>query len=55
MKLTLSKLKRGMEASIESEAFEGPIDGIVDKIGLKVGKNDVLNTDPRCRHGCSGG
>lgn len=42
----VKQLKRGMRASIESDAFEGSIDGVVDKIGLKVGKNDVLNTDP---------
>lgn len=39
-------LKRGMRASIESAAFEGSLDGVVDVIGLKVGKNDVLGTDP---------
>ena len=42
----VKRLKRGMRASVLSEAFEGQIDGIVDTIGLKVGKNDVLNTDP---------
>jgi HlyD family secretion protein len=42
----VKQLKRGMRASIESDAFEGSIDGVVDRIGLKVGKNDVLNTDP---------
>lgn len=42
----VKQIKRGMKASIESGAFDGSLDGIVDKIGLKVGKNDVLNTDP---------
>lgn len=42
----VSQIKRGMRASIESPVFEGKIDGVVDTIGLKVGKNDVLGTDP---------
>ena len=44
----ISKVKIGQTASIRSEtgAFEGEIAGTVQKIGLKIGKQDVLDTDP---------
>lgn len=44
----ISKVKLGQTATIKSEtgAFEGEITGEVRHIGLKIGKQDVLNTDP---------
>jgi HlyD family secretion protein len=44
----IGKVKVGQTASISSEtgAFEGEIIGKVSQIGLKIGKQDVLSTDP---------
>ncbi|MEM7595212.1 MAG: ABC exporter membrane fusion protein [Cyanobacteria bacterium P01_A01_bin.83] len=44
----IAKVKVGQTATIKSEtgAFEGEITGKVRHIGLKIGKQDVLNTDP---------
>jgi HlyD family secretion protein len=42
------KVKLGQQANIRSEtgAFSGEITGKVSQIGLKIGKQDILNTDP---------
>lgn len=44
----IGKVKLGQTASIKSEtgAFKGKVTGKVSQIGLKIGKQDVLNTDP---------
>ena len=44
----IAKVKLGQTATIESEtgAFAGQVTGKVSQIGLKIGKQDVLNTDP---------
>ncbi len=44
----IGKVKVGQTASINSEtgAFEEEISGKVSQIGLKIGKQDVLSTDP---------
>ncbi|MEM8673083.1 MAG: HlyD family efflux transporter periplasmic adaptor subunit, partial [Cyanobacteria bacterium P01_G01_bin.67] len=44
----IAKVKVGQTATIKSEtgAFEGKVTGKVSQIGLKIGKQDVLNTDP---------
>jgi HlyD family secretion protein len=44
----ISKVKLGQLATIKSEsgAFSGEISGKVAKIGLKIGKKEVFNTDP---------
>ncbi len=39
-------VKKGQRADIEGESFAGKITGVVEQIGLKIGKNDVLKTDP---------
>lgn len=39
-------IKPGLKATIESDAIAGDLLGVVDQIGLKIGKNDVLSTDP---------
>ena len=45
----IGKIKVGQKATIESEAFEGEITGKVDRIGLRIAKNDVLGTDPAAK------
>lgn len=45
----IGKIKVGQTATIQSEAFEGEITGKVDRIGLKIAKNDVLGTDPAAK------
>ena len=45
----IGKIKVGQKASIESEAFEGEITGKVDRLGLRIAKNDVLGTDPAAK------
>jgi HlyD family secretion protein len=45
----IGKIKVGQTATIESEAFEGVITGKVDRIGLRIAKNDVLGTDPAAK------
>jgi HlyD family secretion protein len=45
----IGKIKVGQKATIESEAFEGLITGKVERIGLKIAKNDVLGTDPAAK------
>ena len=44
----ISRVKLGQTATIKSEtgSFAGEITGKVSKIGLKIGKQDVLSTDP---------
>ena len=44
----IAKVKLGQTATIKSEtgAFQGEITGQVSQIGLKIGKQDVLDTDP---------
>ena len=44
----ISKVNIGQQATITSEtgAFDGKITGKVSHIGLKIGKQDVLDTDP---------
>ncbi len=45
---TIGRVRLGQEATISSEngAFSGELKGTVTEIGRKVGKKDVLNTDP---------
>ena len=45
----IGKIKVGQTATIESEAFEGLITGKVERIGLRIAKNDVLGTDPAAK------
>ncbi len=42
----VSRARVGQPAVITSSAFSGEIAGIVERVGLKIGKNDVTNTDP---------
>ncbi|MFM7886484.1 MAG: ABC exporter membrane fusion protein, partial [Pseudanabaena sp.] len=45
----IAKIKVGQKASIQSEVFEGEITGKVERIGLRIAKNDVLGTDPAAK------
>ncbi len=44
----INKVRLGQRVAITSEgkAFEGEIQGSVSQIGLKIGKKDILSTDP---------
>jgi HlyD family secretion protein len=42
----INRVKTGQRAKITGFAFPGELTGIVDKVGLQVRKNEVLNTDP---------
>ena len=42
----ISQIRLGQRATITSGGFTGNLKGVVDEIGLQVGKKDVLGTDP---------
>jgi HlyD family secretion protein len=42
----VGRVRVGQRAAIASSAFSGQIAGVVERVGLKIGKNDVTNTDP---------
>jgi HlyD family secretion protein len=42
----IAKVQAGQTATITSAAFPTPLSGRVERVGLRIGKNDVLNTDP---------
>ena len=44
----ISRVRLGQQAIIKSEtgAFKGEVKGVVSQIGLQIGKQDVLDTDP---------
>jgi HlyD family secretion protein len=42
----ISRVKPGQRAIVKSDAFVGEITGKVDRIGNKVGKNEITSTDP---------
>lgn len=42
----ISKVRLGQQATITSTGFTGKLQGIVEEIGLQIGKKDVLGTDP---------
>ncbi|PZD74180.1 Macrolide export protein MacA [Acaryochloris thomasi RCC1774] len=39
-------VKVGQSAMVTSPAFDGELYGVVKQVGLRIGKNDVLDTDP---------
>ncbi|MEO0377502.1 MAG: efflux RND transporter periplasmic adaptor subunit [Cyanobacteria bacterium P01_A01_bin.17] len=39
-------VKVGQSAMVTSPAFDGELYGVVKQVGLQIGKNDVLDTDP---------
>lgn len=44
--MDISKVRLGQQATITSKGVTGELRGIVDEIGLQIGKKDVLGTDP---------
>ncbi|HEY9667379.1 MAG TPA: HlyD family efflux transporter periplasmic adaptor subunit, partial [Coleofasciculaceae cyanobacterium] len=42
----ISKVRLGQPTTITSAGFTGKLQGIVNEIGLQIGKKDVLGTDP---------
>lgn len=42
----VQRIKVGQPATVTSPALPGPISGVVDQIGLKIDKNDVIDNDP---------
>jgi HlyD family secretion protein len=45
----IGRVKVGQRATVASPAFEKPLTGTVETIGLKIGKMDVLSTDPTAK------
>ncbi|MEE9279337.1 MAG: efflux RND transporter periplasmic adaptor subunit [Myxococcota bacterium] len=45
----IGRVELGQRARVTSPAFSEPLYGVVDEIGLKVGKADALGTDPAAR------
>jgi HlyD family secretion protein len=45
----IGKVKVGQAATITSEVIDGEISGKVERIGLRIAKNDVLGTDPAAK------
>ena len=45
----IGKVKVGQKATITSEVINGEISGKVERIGLRIAKNDVLGTDPAAK------
>lgn len=43
------RVRLGQRATVTSPAFAEPLHGTVDRVGLKVAKQDVLNTDPAAK------
>jgi HlyD family secretion protein len=42
----IGRVRRGQAATVHGPAFGEPVRGVVERIGLKIGKKDVLSTDP---------
>jgi HlyD family secretion protein len=45
----IGKIKVGQPATITSEVIDGEIAGKVERVGLRIAKNDVLGTDPAAK------
>lgn len=45
----VGRVRIGQRAEVSSPALAEPVHGTVDRIGLKIGKKDVLDTDPAAR------
>jgi HlyD family secretion protein len=45
----IGNVRVGQKAEVSSEAFAGVLTGTVERVGLRVAKNDVLGTDPAAR------
>jgi HlyD family secretion protein len=45
----IPRVRLGQRATVSSSAFQQPLMGTVERVGRKVGKQDVLNTDPAAK------
>jgi len=45
----VARVKPGQHATIRSRALDPSLTGTVDRVGMKIGKLDVLDTDPAAR------
>jgi HlyD family secretion protein len=45
----IGRVKTGQRASVKSPAIDGALAGTVDRVGMKIGKQDQLSTDPIAR------
>jgi HlyD family secretion protein len=45
----VGRVRVGQRATVKSPAFDGALAGTVDRIGMKIGKQDLLDTDPVAR------
>jgi HlyD family secretion protein len=45
----VARVKLGQRATISSPALQRPVQGTVDRVGLKIGKKDVLSVDPAAK------
>ena len=43
------RIKVGQRARVSSPALEAPLEGVVERVGMKIGKLDALSTDPAAR------
>jgi len=43
------RIEVGQRAQVSSPALEAPIEGVVERVGMKIGKLDALSTDPAAR------
>jgi HlyD family secretion protein len=40
------RVAKGQRATVSSPALPAPLEGVVEHVGLRIGKMDVLGTDP---------
>lgn len=45
----VGRVRRGQRATVTSAALPQPVQGTVDRVGLKIGKKDVLSVDPAAK------
>ncbi len=45
----VQRVRIGQRATVSSPALAAPLSGTVDRIGLKIGKKDVLSVDPAAK------
>ena len=45
----VGEIRVGQRAKVSSPALEAPLEGVVERVGMKIGKLDALSTDPAAR------
>jgi HlyD family secretion protein len=43
------RIEIGQRAKVSSPALDAPLEGVVERVGMKIGKLDALSTDPAAR------